>query len=777
MKRYLSAVLAFFLLLPTAGCKKGETGSGGGGSAETEAQRTAVLTGVYTGEEIKLPDGYVPSEGANMRIDRESGVFTARVENAEGDGLLLWISPESGVVQEMPVPIPDGHRFVAGAFSGTDYYSLSHRIEVNEGGEFAVGSHSAEVCLRRFDTKSGHMTDEVELAPYFVTSKSNPDDFYVRGFTVTPDGCLWISAMTELIVLTPNKELAAVFPNFRYNAGLVPAGDDAVCVSPKSEELAFYAPSSRMPLRTLVLPDKPEKIVSAAEGGALYFSTSTGVWRYEFEEEEPKAVMLMDFTNSGTTSANLCGAFGDDAFVLIEGWYEDARLVLYRRSDDVDLSAVDTVEIAHALEDEVDASILKSTIVTYNKEHPGVRVILRDYSVYGSDEDPGGGRNRLLMDVVTGVYRPDIVIGSTLDPIRLTGGEVADTLVRKGFCADLMPYLEADAELNPSNLFGAVKRFFSDGEGGMWGIASEFSVRTVFGPRSTVGAYADGWTLDEFLDFADTWQDPAFLMQSFSRETAFPNKFGPDAFASFIDAEAGTCSFDSPVFRRLARFWLSLPKDYLSWFGVTKCHDPSPGWYDLCYNGQVAAQVISLYDASDLHRMEAQFGTKDWVIVGFPSEKENASFVKTEAAYMLLKTSSKPDLAWDVIRTLVLKSDRYGIPALKPRFDKESEAELERYEIHYFSGGVRAGSLRDDDPRAKPPKQPHYISVLEENDLARFKNYLDEEAGFPMIDFVSPEINAIVLEELSALEGGVGTPEDCAKKIQSRASIWLAEHK
>ena len=31
-------------------------------------------------------------------------------------------------------------------------------------------------------------------------------------------------------------------------------------------------------------------------------------------------------------------------------------------------------------------------------------------------------------------------------------------------------------------------------------------------------------------------------------------------------------------------------------------------------------------------------------------------------------------------------------------------------------------------------------------------------------------------EEISALSAGVGTPEDCAKKIQSRVSIWLAEH-
>ena len=29
---------------------------------------------------------------------------------------------------------------------------------------------------------------------------------------------------------------------------------------------------------------------------------------------------------------------------------------------------------------------------------------------------------------------------------------------------------------------------------------------------------------------------------------------------------------------------------------------------------------------------------------------------------------------------------------------------------------------------------------------------------------------------MSAFVGGVGTAEDCTKKIQSRVSIWLAEH-
>ena len=46
-----------------------------------------------------------------------------------------------------------------------------------------------------------------------------------------------------------------------------------------------------------------------------------------------------------------------------------------------------------------------------------------------------------------------------------------------------------------------------------------------------------------------------------------------------------------------------------------------------------------------------------------------------------------------------------------------------------------------------------------------------------MTEFVDPEIQAIVAEELSALGAGVGTPEECAKKIQSRVSILLAENR
>ena len=47
-------------------------------------------------------------------------------------------------------------------------------------------------------------------------------------------------------------------------------------------------------------------------------------------------------------------------------------------------------------------------------------------------------------------------------------------------------------------------------------------------------------------------------------------------------------------------------------------------------------------------------------------------------------------------------------------------------------------------------------------------------SGPAILEQYAPE--AIVQEEIDAYLAGMGTPEDCAKKIQSRASIWLAEN-
>ena len=70
-----------------------------------------------------------------------------------------------------------------------------------------------------------------------------------------------------------------------------------------------------------------------------------------------------------------------------------------------------------------------------------------------------------------------------------------------------------------------------------------------------------------------------------------------------------------------------------------------------------------------------------------------------------------------------------------------------------------------------------WVSIPTAEDFARFEAFLDNDAGYPLTERISPEINEIIEEEISAFFAGVGSAEDCAKKIQSRVSIWLAEHR
>ena len=51
----------------------------------------------------------------------------------------------------------------------------------------------------------------------------------------------------------------------------------------------------------------------------------------------------------------------------------------------------------------------------------------------------------------------------------------------------------------------------------------------------------------------------------------------------------------------------------------------------------------------------------------------------------------------------------------------------------------------------------------------------DNGGWYPLTERLAPEISSIIREEISAFFAGVGSAEDCAAKIQSRVSIWLAD--
>ena len=68
------------------------------------------------------------------------------------------------------------------------------------------------------------------------------------------------------------------------------------------------------------------------------------------------------------------------------------------------------------------------------------------------------------------------------------------------------------------------------------------------------------------------------------------------------------------------------------------------------------------------------------------------------------------------------------------------------------------------------------IRRLDEADAERILAILDGDA-FPITKRIPETVSGIVNEEISGFLAGRGSASECAGKIQSRASLWLAEHR
>jgi len=71
---------------------------------------------------------------------------------------------------------------------------------------------------------------------------------------------------------------------------------------------------------------------------------------------------------------------------------------------------------------------------------------------------------------------------------------------------------------------------------------------------------------------------------------------------------------------------------------------------------------------------------------------------------------------------------------------------------------------------------PGILSTFTREDRDKYVKIFNE-AGCTAKEAGIDEVYDILYEEMSAFLGGVGSAEDCAAKIQSRVSIWLAENR
>lgn len=785
-KKLLSAALAVLMLVSAASCtktteEKPDAKKNDNGSVEGEGiEKISLLTGVYRGEELSLPEGYrIPDDIAPL-YEKDSGEFKLLLskyeelldENGEYTGyqyyyLLNTYDKEFNEISSEPVELPP---------NGDAQYSIDRGALTNDAlffldSNWSDSGSSFYLCKYSFDDKT--VTKSDELSALFTQSEDR-GWFYINRICASADGNLYLSSDNEILVMNSDFIKQFSIPIMNWVNSMAASPDGKVYISSYFDEGQGIAPidMEKKALGDVIHLDDRTQDIAFGEGYDIYVSNENGVCGVSLSDEGNTSELLMNFQNSDIDRSyfDLISIIDKETFLATDRNAEtySSQTKVFKKSDDIDLSTVKVLEIA--VSNYISQS-LKVNSISYNKAHKDSRIVINDYSQYNTDEDYRAGVKKLATDIVNGLYKPDIVVGSSY------ANEAAQQVIDNNLFVDLKPIIDADSEIDNSDIFDSVKRTFSTSDGKMWGITDQFSVNTLVGKTETLGGKTS-WTIDEMLDYALSLPDGCSIIQGPAKSNVTNNTFVKNIITSFVDIKNNTCDFENETFYKLLKYINTLPDEYNYEYN-------NENYYEKYQNGTIALDDAHLSDPHSWITLELIFNSKDYTLIGYPimNEGDRGGKLGYSESYIITSYCENTDIAWDLIKTIVhpeYDSNRerfmyiYNCPIFKSSFDVTCN-EYYEYEFElYYNGSASWGPKNPDRPRELDA--PGIISYFTEEDAAAMKKYLNDSCGSAATESIPDEITSIITEEISSFTSGVKSAEDCARVIQSRVKLWLAEH-
>ena len=386
------------------------------------------------------------------------------------------------------------------------------------------------------------------------------------------------------------------------------------------------------------------------------------------------------------------------------------------------------------------SSYLEDAILDWNRAHPECMIVVRDYFTGQHSNDwrqqeqaTEEARKAMAMDIITGGTHPDLFDLTSLNAASLAVG---------GKLENLYPWLDADPELNRENFYPNVLQA-QEIRGGLYEVVTNYSMLTATGFSSEVGS-ARSW--DELLHLADSTDrcERLFTAESWSR-MGFLQLLTDASGRKLVDWDTGECHFDSPYFLSILEAVMQLPEQAVEpedYYSEQHSHADGEGLLTLSEYGDV-------WQGASAGR---QYGEGNYTIVGLP---ELGSVLKPystlgAAALGMAADSQHKEECWAFLRTFYLNPRPYAFGGAQGSLEESIQKELRQREQE---------GLMDKWPNA-------------ETDMRAFA---DAFTGASVLYRHDDAVWEIVEAEANRYFAGQISAEECAKAIQSRASIYIAE--
>ncbi|MBQ8642728.1 MAG: hypothetical protein IJ480_11000 [Clostridia bacterium] len=544
------------------------------------------------------------------------------------------------------------------------------------------------------------------------------------------------------------------------------------------------------------------------DDGYLYsWNASVGVFRWKAEhklkeDEQPEVEVVFSFMDSGVVGSQVANVTmmpeGTIALQLAKGartayylkWGDTSyngsigvQMSLYAPAPDRDLSEMTVLTLACRSGN----AAMEKAVLDFNRSHTDAYIKIVSYEQY---EHPSEwiteGTSRFDLELETGLLKADILVNYTLDPI------------------DLYPLMTGT--IRQEDIAGCIRNTYEN-DGKLTSIAAEYSLYSLVGKTEELEGKTS-WTLAEFLDFAEGLEAGEYLIEEVGKDNYQQILFRDTMYASFI--RDGQAYFNDPLYLRYLEWIESLPKtgqklmsDSANLKQAVIAGEYSPeelGWTELegveenlYHNGAIklishelqGTRTLNIGNIYAVLELCCLFDTTDLTFIGYPTiDASGVQASYSGTVYSIPSTCKDPALAWEFIESVLMQAqpevpeevdDIWDLTEYFTTWTPPAEAYLEAmtgvgmyigYEMNNYVVG-RALDLSSRGPGA--------YAELDEDMLAMIYNMI-ENGGTKTNMLELDEITEIAAEEESRYLAGAITAEECAEIVQSRVSIWLAEH-
>ena len=596
------------------------------------------------GSIVRLP--YDPTDGERVQGENRGVVFEALCAAPEGQ---LWV-------------LEKHYQYWSEASAEmTDTVSES-------GGSFHSEEHEMLVCVREDGTVVSEFPLDVLKNPYDeVRDLEGSYSFDVNGMAIDKEGhiCLavheWFSGSGNYIqdnrICLVDPQSGSVTDSIQMSStpefmvGL-PNGDIAVCCYERGEVIGLLDMETKSMGETVLIDDFVNGMASGGEEYSICFSAGNSVYGLNFEqgEEQGEPVKLFNWIDCDVARQ------GDESICVLA----DGRIITTASQQTVSGIENDLIILSKAAAGETsEKKVLRLAVMNlypftskmvsrFNRSNPDYRIEVTDYSQYNdyasaNEEERNAGINRLQTEIIAGDM-PDILDISLLS---------ADRLGSKGLVEDLYPYMDADPELNRSDLLEHVLAAFEE-NGKLYQTVGNFYILTTAGLSSVVGDQI-GWNMDQFHEAMSKLQAENPNCTVFDRYTTQDLALTFLLYLeleNYVDWSNGECRFQSDSFIKLLEFVKSFPSVY-SWESDSGSDD-----YDTDTRLRMGLQLMKQCNFAcfeDLQMNTAGLGGAPCTFVGYPTENGAGSmFAQIGNSFAITSTCADKDAAWQFIRQFFL---------------------------------------------------------------------------------------------------------------------------